>query len=237
MSDNYIGGNGGALMTQCPYLEKRDWLYSAFSSLQMETCVYESLLERGWRRSGSFFYQNLCADCEECRPLRVDVAGFSPSKSQRRVLKRNSDIVCSVKRVSRQKADFGLYDKYSRIRHPSADLPDRALFSAFFVESPLDTRIVKYYLGGSLLGIAWTDVMPNSLSSVYFVFDPDYSKRSLGVFSILKQIELCRTWGKDWLHLGFYIKGSRKMSYKAAFRPCEVFEDGEWTLFDDTASV
>lgn len=218
-------------MTQCPYLDKRNWIYSAFQADRIEGGVYESLLSRGWRRSGNYFYQNLCFGCGECRPLRVDVLNFHPNRSQRRNLKKNSDITCFVRSVSYNLADFNLYVKYSNARHSGSDVPDEESFRGFFVESPMDTRLIKYYKGGSLLGVAWTDVMPDSLSSVYFSYDPAFSDRGLGVFSILKQIELCRFLGKRWLHLGFYVKDSRKMNYKALFKPCQVLKSGKWAPY------
>jgi arginine-tRNA-protein transferase len=215
-------------MTRCPYLDKKRWTYSAFHADSVEGEVYERLLSRGWRRSGAYFYQNLCFGCGECRPLRVDVEKFKPSRSQQRNLKKNSDISCSVRSVSFNPGDLDLYVKYCNARHNGSDIPDEETFRSFFVETPLDSRLIKYYQGGRLLGIAWTDFMPESLSSVYFSYDPDSMKRGLGIFSILKQIELCRFLGKKWLHLGFYVKDSRKMNYKALFKPCQILKNGKW---------
>jgi arginine-tRNA-protein transferase len=121
-----------------------------------------------------------------------------------------------------------LHVKYSKSRHGESESPDEEAYRGFFVDSPLDTRLIKYYIGGRLIGVAWTDVMPESLSCVYFSYDPAFSDRGLGVFSILKQVELCRFLNKKWLHLGFYVKDSRKMNYKALFKPCQILNRGKW---------
>jgi len=72
------------------------------------------------------------------------------------------------------------------------------------------------------------DVLPHSLSSVYFAFDPDFGRRSLGTFSVMKEIELAAAGGKRWLQFGFWVAGSQKMDYKAGFRPHETLIDGVW---------
>ena len=83
-----------------------------------------------------------------------------------------------------------------------------------------------------LIGIGWTDILPNSLSSVYFAFDPDHSFRRLGVFSLLKELELCRKLQKKWLQLGFWIEDNHKMSYKNQYKPCQILvKDGGWQEF------
>ena len=86
---------------------------------------------------------------------------------------------------------------------------------------------MEYYLGDKLIGAGWLDVLPNGISSIYYIFDPDYSKRSLGTFSVMKEIELCNDLGKEWLYLGFYVRESPKMSYKADFKPYQLLTDDE----------
>ncbi|MCA8946298.1 MAG: arginyltransferase, partial [Planctomycetes bacterium] len=82
--------------------------------------------------------------------------------------------------------------------------------------------------GGRLLGVSLCDVSRRSISSVYHFFEPNESRRSLGVFSAVKEIELCRDKQVPYYYLGFWIEGCKAMEYKNRYAPCELLIDGEW---------
>lgn len=212
----------------CSYLPDRKWQTHFFYTEAIAPALYEHLISQGFRRSGYVFYQNHCPDCTACRPIRVDVQRFTPSTSQRRVLRKNRDVRIVRRPVSFVPEEFLLYRNYCAQRHPSPELPTEEGYYRFLIASPLSTEIMAYYLADRLIGVAWMDVLPASLSSVYFAFDPAYSARSLGTFSILQQIALCYKLGKTWLQLGFWIQPCRKMSYKSRFQPCQILVDGNW---------
>jgi arginine-tRNA-protein transferase len=123
---------------------------------------------------------------------------------------------------------YELYRLYNITRHGEEETASRAGFRSFLYDSPIDTRMMRYTVGDRLIGIGWVDVVPDGLSSVYFVFDPAESARSLGTFSAMKEIETAAAMGKRWLYLGFYVPGCRKMSYKRRFRPFQLLENGRW---------
>jgi arginine-tRNA-protein transferase len=87
-------------------------------------------------------------------------------------------------------------------------------------------------LDGRLVGMAVTDRMPDSLSAVYTIFDPDLADRSLGTYAILRQIEEASGQGLAYLYLGYWIGTCRKMSYKDRFRPVEAWIDERWRRYD-----
>ena len=60
--------------------------------------------------------------------------------------------------------------------------------------------------------------------------DPDADKRSLGTFAILWQIERARALGLEYLYLGYWIRGCKKMAYKSEFRPLELYVKSRWTV-------
>lgn len=124
---------------------------------------------------------------------------------------------------------FALYDRYIRHRHNPEESTTVEQFRRFLVDSPVETITMRYASAGRLIGVGWVDVLPNGLSSVYYAFEPDEGSRSLGVFSIIKEIEYARQLGKEWLYLGFYVPGSTKMEYKGAFLPHEFGINGQWT--------
>jgi arginine-tRNA-protein transferase len=213
---------------RCPYLPGREWVTHVFQTQAIAPGVYESILNRGFRRSGTLFYQNHCPDCQECLPIRIDARRFCASRSQRRVLKKNHDVTVRITPDNFCHDDFELYRTYCIERHPSHPVPAKEDYMRFLIDSPVPTNIMRYMIGERQVGLGWIDMLTHSLSSVYFSFDPGYSSRSLGTFSILQQVELCRLLGKHWLQLGFWVKDCQKMSYKSHFKPCHVLVDGQW---------
>lgn len=210
----------------CPYLPDGEWKTDVLYALRMPPDTYEKLLENGWRRSGCCFYQNTCRDCSSCIPIRVDVNRFRANRSQLRTLKRNRDI--RIERIPGifDRRDYELYNKYCLSRHGRS--PEEEEYSRFLVHSPLATEIMRYRVGSHLVATAWIDILPDSISSVYCAYDPEFTQRSPGTLSILRQIELCQELQKPWLYLGFYVPASDTMHYKRNFQPCEMLIDQQW---------
>lgn len=212
---------------ECPYLPDRCWKTQYFISESFDVRLYESLIVDGWRRSSYMFYKNNCDNCDECKPIRVDLRRFKPSKSQRRVLRRNQDVTVSFSRTTFRYEDLELFNRYTEEWHKSDKTLDIQGF-CYFVFSPIDTLTSHYYIGEQLVGVGWMDVLQESVSSVYFAFDPDFSERRLGTYSILKEIEWAREHGKSWLQLGFWVKDCRRMVYKENFRPNQISVKKSW---------
>ncbi|WP_455383598.1 arginyltransferase [Salinispira pacifica] len=212
----------------CPYLENRNWVTYSFSSTAMEPELYEALLEQGWRRSGTTYYQNHCPGCRLCIPIRVPVERFAPSKSQRRVQRRNADVTVETGPTGWDSEVFELYVRYLTSRHAPTVPPGEEEYMSFLGSSPGNTILMKYRSAGRLIGAGWVDRLPGGLSSVYFAFEPDEARRSLGTLSIMREIDLARQERRNWLYLGFYVPDSRKMEYKASFRPHQIAVNGRW---------
>lgn len=222
----------------CPYLDGGPaWRVAEFSLRELPPAAYEGLLARGFRRSGTSFYRTICEGCDRCIPIRIDADRFTPTKSQRRVARVNRDTVVSYDpRGSGFREDrYRMYESYCRNRHGKGPDPAGGALSyyAFLVDSPLGAVAVTEYSvpsgeGRRLAGNGYLDILPNGLSSIYFVWAAEARKRSLGTYSVLREVELCRTLGKRWYYLGFWVPGSRSMDYKADFGPAEIAREGGW---------
>ena len=88
--------------------------------------------------------------------------------------------------------------------------------------------MVEFREQGALRIVSLVDRLADGLSSVYTFFDPEVPGASYGTFNILWQIERCRALGLAHVYLGYWIAESRKMSYKATFRPIEGLVEGAW---------
>jgi len=192
--------------------------------------LYGNALAMGFRRSGAHVYRPACFGCHACRPVRIPVNYFDPDRSQRRCLKRNSDLQLRVQPALRSEENFALYRRYLTWRHAGGgmDQPQPGDFDAFLACTWSPTRFFEWRLGEQLLAVAVTDVLPDALSAVYTFFEPKQAARSLGTYAILSQIEQARHEGLEHLYLGFWLDGHPKMNYKRNFRPLETLNGKEW---------
>ena len=175
----------------CSYLpEEQATTLFLDPSQPMDTQLYASLSEVGFRRSGDHLYRPHCQHCTACIAARIPVAGFSPNRQQRRILKRNAELQVIRKRPSFNEEYYDLYRRYIEQRHADGDMypPSRDQFATFLVRDLPFCCFFEFRLHGRLLAIAVTDVLPNGLSAVYTFYDPDEEQRSLGRYAILWQI-------------------------------------------------
>ncbi|MCK4872255.1 MAG: arginyltransferase [Phycisphaerales bacterium] len=206
----------------CPYLPGREAAHRGFQVDFMPGDLYEALLDLGWRRSGEVFYTLACPQCEACIPLRVEAADFHPTRSQRRVRRRNRDVIMTWgdPQPTDEKAD--LYRRYIASQHDGQMTGSPEEHERFLYDSPTQSIETVYRVGERIVGVGILDVTPSCLSSVYFYFDPQERSRSLGTLSVLCEIELCQKLSKRYYHLGHWVVGARTMDYKAKFGPHEL---------------
>lgn len=217
----------------CPYLPGRISTNRAFWAEQMPSEVYHAFMDAGFRRSGKVVYQPACRGCRQCMSIRVPANRFVPGKSQRRTIRRNADLRMTVGKPAADDERFQLYRKYVTEWHGKpSDGEDETYeaFVTFLYESPVDTLEFQYRDGdGRLVGVGICDRSDISLSSVYFYYDPSESRRGLGTFSVLREIDYCVAEGIPYYYMGYWVDGCGAMAYKASYRPNEVLHpDGVW---------
>jgi leucyl-tRNA---protein transferase len=223
----------------CAYLPGRWATFRAFEAeAPMAGEAYQRLLDAGFRRSGSVIYQPVCAGCRACIPIRVPSAAFQPSKGQRRILRKNADLVVSCHAPEATAEKWSLYDRYQREwhHHQEPDSEQVLEFVSFLYRSPVACIEFEYRdPWGALLGVGLCDLCPASLSSVYFYFDPRHARRSLGTFSAVYEIQWAREQGLPHWYAGYWVERCPSMSYKSRFRPCEALStDGQWRPHDSS---
>lgn len=194
-------------------------------------------LSAGDRRQGYVLYRTHCSACAACIPLRIPTAQVRLSRSQRRVL-RATGAACRTEigepRLSERRVELYNKHKLGRGLHDGQPPLTREAYREFLVHTCCDTFELRFYFEDVLAGVAIVDRGATALSAVYCCYDPAFSKWSLGTYSILKQLELCRSWRLEHLYLGLYVEDSAPMRYKAKFRPHERLIDGAWQSFGDS---
>ena len=225
----------------CPYLAGRmeRKLFTALSGEHAET-LNDALSKQGFRRSQSVLYRPSCAECSSCLSVRIRVADFAPSRSQRRVTRRNRGLERHANAPWATETQFALFRRYLDARHAQGGMADMDIFefAAMIEETPIRTRVIEYLdpAGrGELAAVCLTDVLDDGLSLVYSFYDPDRRADSLGTHVILDHVEIAREAELPYVYLGYWVPGSPKMAYKAGFDALEVYVRGRWEPMGDPA--
>ena len=219
----------------CPYLPDRAATLEHVAVSQLSPGEYEDLMNRGWRKFGPMLFRPVCASCRECRPLRIPVAEFAPSRSQQRNWRKNADLEVRLAPPSVDAARLDLYRRYQAGQAAAKGWPDgersAASYAFQFVQNPLPSVEVSLWEGEALRAVVLTDLTPRCVSAVYHFHDPDCRARGLGTYALLHVIELAGRLQKPWVYFGFYVAGCASMRYKTHFQPHEILQpNGVWEL-------
>ncbi len=226
----------------CPYLHgRRERKVFSFLGGQNASITNSVLTQRGFRRSQNIIYLPACEGCQACVPVRIVSNEFAPSRSRRRILRRNQDLIRRIRPAKATADQFSVLRAYLDHRHADGGMAEMTVldYSAMIEETAVDTMLVEYWrqaTSGSqseeLVAVVLTDRLTDGLSMVYSFFDPDLAPRSLGHFMILDHVALSRDLSLDYVYLGYWVDGSPKMDYKKNFAPLEHLTSKGWVRRD-----
>ncbi len=214
---------------RCVYLSDQLAAQEVRIMLDVSPEEYEALLVRGHRRFGPVYFRPACSACAECMSIRVPTALFRPSQSQRRAARACRELRVSVGQPFIDGERLSLYAKWHARREEErgwAPAPaDRDAYYQSFAFPHPSVREIAFHddsAGGRLVGVGISDETPHAWSAVYFFYDPDYARRSLGVANVLTQISLARARGIPYVYLGYRVEGCPSLVYKSQYRPHEL---------------
>ena len=220
----------------CPYLEEQTArLPLRLPVRRLRARELDVRLAAGDRRQGLLLYRTACPSCRACEPIRLDVRAFRPGRTQRRIFRQGeARIETEIGPLTATEEKVALYNRHKRLRNLTSGERriDLDAYNSFLGESCCESFEMRYRVDGRLVGVAVVDRSATALSAVYCYFDPDHEDLSQGVYSILKQIDLCRRWGLEHLYLGLYIEACASMAYKRSYLPHERLLGGTWVTID-----
>ncbi len=193
----------------------------------------DRLLERGWRHFGSHFFRyNLGfyeGEIRRVMPLRLRLSEFALSKSQRRVLRRNADLDVKVVPACIRPEVENLFERHKQRFTSGTPGTIYEFLSPEPAAIPLPAFQIEVRDADNLLAASFFDVGDASLSSIYGIFDPEITTRSLGIFTMLKEIEYALSTSKGFYYHGYAYEGNSFYDYKKRFSGLEVFDwRGRW---------
>jgi len=213
-----------SLEDKCSYLDdhKQTTHYKVIENCSAQSC--QELIERGYRRFGKMYFRPICAECNECQSIKIDVENFIFSKSARRVLKKASHIKTYIQTPTLTQEHIKLFEKYHLHMSDKKDWNYSEITPEHYYNSFVNGHEefgyeVLYFDEGELIAVDLIDVLNDGVSSIYFYYDPDYSHLSLGKYSLYNQIKFAKESKKKWIYLGYYVKECPSLSYKAEYKP------------------
>jgi len=227
----------------CPYLEERKErkLFTHLSGRRAQM-MHALLSDHGFRRSQNLIYRPACDGCDACRSVRIVASRFAPSRNLKRVMAANRDLSATVGPPRATSEQYELFQSYLAARHAGGGMTQMSFVDYEYMveDTPVETFLIEYRQeevpGRPLVAVALTDQLPDGLSMVYSFFVPESPGRSLGNYMILEHIRRTVEAGLSYVYLGYWVKNSPKMAYKARFAPLEVQTGTSgWSLLDPEA--
>lgn len=222
--------------TPCPYLEgKMERKVVTLLSGEEPDQLHSVLSTAGFRRSQDLAYRPACDNCNACVPVRIPANRFRPNRTQRKTWKRNLDMTARIVPAVAVREHYILFRQYLSSRHADGGMADMRFgdYRAMIEDTPVDSFLVEFRdESEDLLAVCLTDRMGDGYSLVYSFFLPSESARSLGNYVVQWHVEHALNERLDNVYLGYWIEESRKMAYKAGFRPLERLTSDGWSDMD-----
>lgn len=226
--------------TPCPYLPGRRER-KVFANLEgaPSPALIDTLTHAGFRRSQNIAYRPACEGCDACVSARVVTGAFEMERRWRRVRGRNQDLTRRLQPAEATEEQFWLLRRYLIDRHGRGGMAEMSMldYASMVEDTPVRSHVVEYRYAagpeaGDLAACVLIDLLGDGLSLVYSFYDPKDERRGLGTFVILDHILQAKAAGLPYVYLGYWIKRSPKMAYKAQFQPLELLRGGAWRPYE-----
>lgn len=203
----------------------------------------DAYLARGWYRMGQSIFTThfLCFndDFFSAIWIRLAVEGYKYSKSLRKIMRTNADHFDYT--IQKSEIDADKEDLY---KHYSDFFP--GILAPTLKESLLDgeeyniyeTYEVNVYHDDLLIAVSFFDVGRDSVASILGIYDHDYRYYSLGLYTMLLEIEFCQENNLRYYYPGYIVPGYPRFDYKLRIGEVEYYDlsNKSWNPYNQLAT-
>ncbi|MCX7997852.1 MAG: hypothetical protein N3A69_02720 [Leptospiraceae bacterium] len=216
-------------MSSVPFIEE------SFHVKRVSPESFDHLMSFGYRRVRNTFYRYSLGEYQSeivtVVPLRIQLANYFPSESQRKTLRKNRDLEVTFKPLEITPEITELFAQHTK--RFKENIPE---FIEIFVaeyQNPCETLQCEIRDSKKLVAVSFLDVGKFSTSSIYAMFDLEYSKRRLGIYTMLLEIQYSIENGKKYYYPGYAYDKSSFYDYKKTFHGMEYLDwrEKKWLPF------
>lgn len=189
----------------------------------------DEYLARGWFRMGMMIFtcHFLCFENELYSAVwtRLPLEDYKFSKSLRKILKRNSErfrVVIRPAEFNTEKDELYQLHK-TRFEGYIAPTLSESLFGNSNRSNIYNTWETSIYEGDKLIGASFFDLGSDSMASIMGLFDPSYERYSLGIFTMLLEIQYGQNQNMQYYYPGYVVPGYERFDYKLRVGQVEYY--------------
>jgi leucyl-tRNA---protein transferase len=209
-----------------PYFQQEVYINEHFFSQHITLEDWELMLAFGWRHNGDMVFRtthdyNEYGETTHVIPLRYQTYDFAMTKSQRKIWRQNLDLSYRVIPIGITQTIVDLFEAHkTRFKYR---VPE-SIWEFVHPEMPFPTFQMEVYKGKQLIAVTFIDITPNAISSTYAAFDPNEAKRSLGIFTMVLEIQVARLLKRPLHYPGYAHRETSMMDYKKRFPAAEYLD-------------
>ena len=221
--------------------------YAFYRVKQLTPEQHDELLANGWFRNNinviASSIKFLGGGWHSCVMLRAPLENFTWKKRLRKLMRKNGEMFTVTTRPFQQTQEKeALWQNFKSTVHNWALIPQ--LDKHLLKDAPprdFNTWELCVYQGEKLVAFSIFDRGKRSIASLEAAYDPACQRYSLGVYTMLMEIEFAMQEGLAFYYPGFYPRGVAMFDYKLRpgniefFRlkekrwlPLEALEESDW---------
>lgn len=219
---------------KCKYFKENTATYEQFIADILDENEIDSLLEKGYRHFGKYFYRPICKECHLCIPMRIPLNNYQFPKHKKKIFCKCRNLTVKLSKPEPTEESFQIHQSHRQRFDGQTDIITYDDYlSRFFCKVPYNFQL-SVYDKEKLVGVSHIDITHKSMSIVFSYFDLLYEKFGLGTFMILKEIEFALSRGIQYYYMGNYVKDVNHLDYKIRFKPSQFLsEEEKWLDYKD----